>query len=216
MAAAQDRANVETLLRQEKWAAARALIKQELAADPDNHWLLTQLGSTFYEQRRYREALEPLLAARAVVPDCPLALWHLAGTLDALGKPREASAIYTWLLRSDASPDDDPCWESAEWAAALKADCTFRLGVCARHSGRKAAAERYFRQYLNMLLAGATGLYSFDDTLRHIRELRGGGNGRSNRDIRAVIDSTLRPDGRPVRGAPRKLPDLRVEELLAS
>jgi tetratricopeptide (TPR) repeat protein len=96
-------------------------------------------------------------AALAIVPDCPLALWNLAGTLDALGKPAEAIPLYTWLLESDKSPEEDPCWESREWTESLKADCVYRLGVCFEHLGQVEKAEECYRQYLNLLLSRIRG-----------------------------------------------------------
>ena len=52
---------IESLIERERWADARKRIERELKSDPDNHWLLTQLGVTLYEERRYRDALVPLL-----------------------------------------------------------------------------------------------------------------------------------------------------------
>src|SRR5581483_5579402 len=121
-------------------AEARKLLAGELAKEPDHHWLLTQIGVTLYEQRRYAEALRRFVAALEIVADCPLTLWNLAGTLDAMGKPAAAIPIYSWLLESDRSPADDACWESREWTDALKTDCVYRLGVCLQHLGKKDAA----------------------------------------------------------------------------
>ena len=51
-----------------------------------------------------------VILSEAIVPDCPLTLWNLAGTLDALGKYVDAIRIYVRLLESDDSPETDPCW----------------------------------------------------------------------------------------------------------
>ena len=42
--------HIETLIEQEKWTDARQAIQEELKAAPDNHWLLTRLSTTYYEQ----------------------------------------------------------------------------------------------------------------------------------------------------------------------
>lgn len=76
---------INRLFELEKWGAARRLLEKDLKEDPTNHWVLTQLGATLYEQRRYRAALKLFQKSRAIVPGCPLTLWHLAGALDALG-----------------------------------------------------------------------------------------------------------------------------------
>jgi tetratricopeptide (TPR) repeat protein len=216
MAASTNDQTVEALLQQGKWDEARKLIRRELTHQPDNHWLLTQLGVTYYEQRRYRQALKPLLSALAIVPDCPLTLWNLAGTYDALGKPEIAIALYTRLLKSKKSPADDPCWESEAWADNLKTDCVYRLGVSFQHLGRRQSAEHCYRQYVNLLLAGMSGSYPIEDAARHIRDLHGNGKPRRTKKVQEVIDATLEDVGiRSIPGGRRKLPK-RLAELLAT
>jgi tetratricopeptide (TPR) repeat protein len=162
---------IDDLIDRERWDQARALIEKALAKEPESHWLLTQLGSTCYEQKRYKKALEVLLRSRDIVPDCPLTLWHLANTLDALGDPRAAIRLYTWLVRSAKTAEDDPCWESNEWANALKTDCVYRLGLCFIHLGRAERAADCFRKYLALLAAGSQGSYSFEETQRQLQHL---------------------------------------------
>jgi tetratricopeptide (TPR) repeat protein len=215
MAAPKTR-TVESLIHDEAWDEARALIERELTKQPDDHWLLTQLGVTYYEQGRYRDALRPLLASLEIVSDCPLTLWNLAGTLDALGKPKVALRIYVWLLRSKKTAEVDPCWESAAWADALKTDCVYRAGVCFEHLGRRESAANCFRQYINLVLAGMNGTYPVEDAARHVRELNGKGPHKHDKDVRAAITSTLREPGvRSIQSAGRTLPKLSLAELLA-
>ncbi len=180
---------IETLLERGSWAEARKRIERELVRHPDDHWLLTQLGVTLYEEKRYREALTPLLASLEIVPDCPLTLWNVAGTLDALKESKKALAIYNWLLKSKQAADAGECWESAEWAESLKTDCVFRMGVCLQKLGRDKAAEQCFRQHISLLLSGGKSLYEIEDSARHIRELREG------KDVRAAVASTLKDPG---------------------
>lgn len=40
---------VETLLDAGKWAEARRLLRSGLRREPDHHWLLTRIGTTYYE-----------------------------------------------------------------------------------------------------------------------------------------------------------------------
>ncbi len=147
------------------------LIEKELIKEPDSHWLLTQLGETYYEQRQFQKALGLFLKSRDIVPDCPLTLWHLAGTLDALGYQSGALRLYTWLLESKKTAEDDPCWESKEWTDALKTDCVFRIGICFQHLNRKDKAKSCFRRYADLLLAGAAGSYPIEEAMQHLREL---------------------------------------------
>jgi len=207
---------IDDLFRRSRWAAARERLQRERAKDPNNHWVLTQLGVTFYEDRRYREALPLFLESLAIVPDCPLTLWHLAGTLDALGKAAKARDIYVWLLESDKSPEDDPCWESEEWTIALKVDCTYRLALCFKHLGKNRSAALWFRQYVTLLSDGFDGSYSAEDALSQIRSLQGAVvNGGAEHELRKAVGAALRASGiRPRSGRRQTPPVLNVRKLL--
>jgi len=180
--------------------------------------VLTQLGVIFYEQRRYQEALELFLTSRRIVSDCPLTLWNLAGALDALGKSAQAVRIYTWLLDSKKSPEEDPCWESKEWTDALKTDCVYRLGLCFQHMGKKHKAEQCYRQYLDLLLVGIEGSYSAEDVMRKIRGLHDAGrNGGADRELRKAVHATLQASGIEARRGRRNAPPvIRIGEPLPS
>ncbi len=189
-------AKINDLFRHGDWEEARRLLVREQDEAPTNHWVLTQLGVTFYEQRRYEEALPLFLASRKIVPDCPLTLWNLAGTLDALGKHANAMRIYTCLLQNNKSPEEDPCWESVEWADALKADCVYRLGVCFQHLGKKRKAELCYRQFLNLLSIGIDATYSIDDVKRQMRDLQGaGGTSGIESEVRKAVNAALQVSG---------------------
>ena len=169
---------INRLFRENEWDEACELLEAERAKDPESHWVLTQLGVTYYEQRRYKEALRLFLKSKAIVPDCPLTLWNLAGVHDALGKHRAAIDIYIWLLGRAKSPDEDPCWESKEWANALKTDCVYALGASFQHLGELSLAEHCYRQYIDLLLIGIEGSYPIEDARRHIQSLHAAPNGK--------------------------------------
>jgi tetratricopeptide (TPR) repeat protein len=65
---------IEKLIEAEDWERARGLIRAALRAELADHWLLTRLSLTYYEQRRYRTALRWSDKALALGPDCPLVL----------------------------------------------------------------------------------------------------------------------------------------------
>jgi len=175
MASFSDKIN--GLFAKEEWAKARPLLEAELLKRPDDHWVLTQLGVTFYEQRHYEESLKMFLKSKEIVPDCPLTLWNLAGAFDALGKHADAINLYTWIVECTKSPEGDPCWESKQWADALKTDSVYRLGVCFQNLGNSPAAEFCYRQHVDLVLAGLEGLYSIEDTRRRIQSLPSSNNG---------------------------------------
>jgi len=206
---------IKDLIQRGMWEAARTMLQRERERDPENHWVLTQLGVTFYEQRRYEEALRLFLASHGIVRDCPLTLWNLAGTLDSVGKHADATRIYTWILQSNVSPDDDPCWESKEWTDALKADCVYRLGVCFQHLGNKRKAEHCYRQFLNLLSIGVEGSYTIDDVKRHMRDFQDSGKPKNlESEVRKAINATLQASGIVQKGRRSSLPDLDVRELI--
>ncbi len=124
-------------IEREDWAGARRLIEHELEKSPRDHWLLAQLSTTYYEERKYNLALKIILKARAEMPNCPLVLWNYAGTLDALGQKQKAITIYKRLLRTSLQEIAyDECWEGKEWAASLRADCKYRIAMCYRDLGK--------------------------------------------------------------------------------
>ena len=183
---------IEDLIQHGEWQAARRMIERAIALEKNNHWLLTQLGVTYYEQRQYDKAHDCFLRSLALVPECPLTLWNIAGVRAALGKPKDALRIYAWLLNSNMSAQDDPCWESKEWTDSLKADCVYRAGVCFQQVKRWKLAELCLRQYINVLLAGIDGTYSVEDAAKRIRELPGthsqGPRRRVRDDVRSVFE----------------------------
>ena len=109
MVSTNSQRRIDAALRRGDWPQARQLLQLELKREPDNHWLLTQVGVTLYEERRYKSAMKQLAHSIRIVPDCPLTLWNLAGTLDALGRPEQAIPVYVRLIRSTTTASDDPC-----------------------------------------------------------------------------------------------------------
>lgn len=169
---------INQLFAANEWDEARELLDAKCAKGPESHWILTQLGVTYYEQRRYREALRLFLKSTAIVPDCPLTSWNLGGVYDALGKHDAAIDIYTGILKRAQTSDEDPCWESEAWATALKTDCVFALGTAYQHMGDQALAEHCYRQYIDLLLIGIEGSYPIEDARRRIQSLHAAPNGK--------------------------------------
>lgn len=89
---------IEEAIHSKNWRRARQLIRAELKEKPDSHWLLTRLGLTYYEERAYRKSLSYSRKALRLAPNCPLALWDYAGSLQMLGRHRTALRVYRQLL----------------------------------------------------------------------------------------------------------------------
>jgi tetratricopeptide (TPR) repeat protein len=154
---------INDLLDREDWASARRVIRRELRKNPDEHWLLSQLGNTYYEERKYKQALKYAEMALAQAPGCPLILWDYANALDMLGRKQEAIGVYGDLLargvRSIARGDSGECGEGMAWARSLLADCKYRLACCYKDLGDTKKAFKYFNDYYADLNKGIDSIY---------------------------------------------------------
>jgi tetratricopeptide (TPR) repeat protein len=103
---------IEKAIEKEDWNAAGLLIQSELEKDSLDHWLLTRLALTYYEQFDYQRALELSGQALELEPECPLALWDYAGALAMLDRPEEAITFYQRIIdRGIDSLAHDQCGE---------------------------------------------------------------------------------------------------------
>ena len=161
--------NIEILIESEKWASARKLILSELKKDPKNHWLLTRLSTTYYEERNYKKALQISRKASAIDPKCPLVLWDLAGTLDMLGREKEAIKIYRNLIRRGVdSIAFGECGEGLARARGLIADCYYRLFSCYQSLGAKKTAQSFLHKHLSLRGRGCHSIYLLKEVKRKV------------------------------------------------
>ena len=106
------------------------MIQGFLKERPNDHFMISRLALTHYEQREYWTAMGLERRALLLAPHCPLALWGLAGTNHMLGHLDEASGIYRRLIRRGAMRiARGRCGEGIRDARRLVADCWFRLGA---------------------------------------------------------------------------------------
>src|SRR5437868_12919155 len=113
---------INAALNKEDWKAAKRKLLPALKKEPDSHWLLSRLGAVYYEERKYRKALEYARRAEAVAPGCPLVLWDLAGALLATGATEDAFRIYQKILKGGeekASSCPHGEGEGRKWAISL-------------------------------------------------------------------------------------------------
>ncbi len=135
---------IEKAIAAEDWVGARKLIVIELQRDPKDHWLLSRLALTFYEQRKYKQALFWDAKALQEVPYCPLAIWGYAGSLEMLGRQRESMALYRWLSSwGEKELAFGDCGEGIGRARSLMADCHYRIALIweEKRQWKKAVAE---------------------------------------------------------------------------
>jgi tetratricopeptide (TPR) repeat protein len=163
---------IEGLIAAGRWTAARKVIRDLLKQRPDDHWLLSRMALTYYEQRAYKKAMAFELRAVEIQPTCPLALWGLAGTLEMVGREAEASDVYRRLIRRGSRRlATDRCGEGTRWAHGLVADCWFRLGQIRVRAGRPREALAAYRKHLAIRSSGAS-IYTAAQVRRRLKELQ--------------------------------------------
>jgi len=165
---------IEHAIAQEDWPGARRLIRAALSKEPSSHWLLTRLALTYYEERNYARSLEYTTEALAIQPNCPLALWDHAGTLDMFGRLDDAIQIYRRLIRRGVnSIAHGDCGEGVAQARGLVADCWYRLALCQKKSGSFRGASNSLKRHLALRGPGCRSIYQLQEVRRELIELRG-------------------------------------------
>ena len=140
---------------------------------PADHWLLTRLGLTYYEERKYREALNYHLQALEKMPNCPLALWDYAGALEMLERTQQALNVYRRLVRRGvAAIAHGPCGEGLAWARGLIADCHYRMSHCYNAKGKRAMATRSLLNHLALRGPGCRSIYSLAAVRQELRAVQ--------------------------------------------
>jgi tetratricopeptide (TPR) repeat protein len=154
-------ARIEKARTDKDWAGARELIERELEREPDNHWLLSRLAVTYYEQFEYTRALELDERAYALAPDCPLVRWGYAGSLSMLDRPREAIAVYETIIAEGTDAlATGRCGEGHARACGLFVDSLYRAALCWRALGDRERARALVEQSLAKRGKGCHSIYS--------------------------------------------------------
>jgi tetratricopeptide (TPR) repeat protein len=164
---------IEKHIESENWQGARKLIRAALRKKPNSHWLVTRLGLTYYEERKYKKALVYEEQALALAPHCPLVLWDYAGTLDMLGQTKQAINIYNKLVRRGVNKIAyGDCGEGLSWARGLVADCLYRLANCYEMLGQNKKALDYYMQHLSYRGSGCRSIYQIREVKERVKNLQ--------------------------------------------
>lgn len=140
----------EKYLFENKFSQARKIFQPILKKHPKDHWLLSRVGTTYYEQMNYSQALKYSLKALKISPDCPLVLWDYAGVLDMLGKEAEAIKIWKGLIkRGIEAIAYDQCGEGIVWSRSLVNDCYYRIGKSYLELGKKVLGQKYIQTHID-------------------------------------------------------------------
>jgi tetratricopeptide (TPR) repeat protein len=163
---------IEALIGSDDWPAARQAIRAELRKSPKNHWLLTRLGLTYYEERRYQRALQYERQALAEAPNCPLVLWDYAGSLQMLGEDQTALKVYRHLIRRGITAIAyGDCGEGLAWARGLVADCHYRMAGCYAALRRPRLATKSLQNHLSLRGPGCRSIYPRAKIEEELRKL---------------------------------------------
>ena len=163
---------IESLIEVGDWKGARNAIRTALRDEPESHWLLSRLALTFYEEFKYEKALEYEARALNLAPNCPLALWGYAGTLDMLGREREALKIYRRLVRRGAeSIAYSECGEGLARARGLVADSLYRIAGCYESLGNSRKAVKFLEKHLAQRGKGCHSIYPLREVRKELNEL---------------------------------------------
>ena len=165
-------ARIERAIAADKWLEARTLIREELRRDPRNHWLLTRLSLTYYEQKQYRKSLRYVVQALQIAPYCPLAVWDYAGTLDMLNRKKKALQIFQWLISwGEKGIAFGECGEGLRFARSLVADCYYRIARIYEERRERAKAIRAYKQHFLFRRRGAWSIYPLSEVKRRFASL---------------------------------------------
>jgi predicted Zn-dependent protease len=167
---------IERLIEQKKWSKARALIQEELISAPTDHWLWMTLSLTYYEQKQYEKALECSKVAVQYQPDCPLAIWHYAGSLYMTGHEDAALVIWTMLLQKE--PEEvayEECGEGMDWALQLLNDVHYRMGRYYEWKGITELARVSYEKYLHNRRHGVGSIYETKNVENYLARLNSAG-----------------------------------------
>ncbi len=145
----------------EEWQKAIRLGKSLLKSSPKDHWLLTNISTSYYEARQYDTALLFSKKALKIAPACPLVLWDYAGSLDMLEREKEAIKIWEKLLRKSVKTlAFGDCGEGIQWTESMLNDCRYRIGNSYANLGKKKLAIKYLKAHLEFRRPGLTSLYN--------------------------------------------------------
>lgn len=164
---------VEKFFIKEQWEKARNVITKALKQEPDDHWLVTRLATTYYEERNYEKSLELNLRALKLNPRCPLVLWDYAGTLDMLKDYKRAISIWKKLISRDVEKlAYGECGEGLRWARSLINDCRYRIGLAYKRLGKTNVAKRYLNSHIENRSPGIPSIYPLQKVKKILAELQ--------------------------------------------
>lgn len=137
------------LFDRERWTESRRLFRAELRSRPADHWLLTRVAMTYYEQHQYSAALKFARRARQLAPWCPLVKWDLATICWMNDRDKEAVKLWKEIAASPIKKlAYGQCGEGVAWASSLVNDARFRLAQSFRTQRQFKRARTLLKRHI--------------------------------------------------------------------
>jgi tetratricopeptide (TPR) repeat protein len=163
---------LEILIEARKWKQAEPLLLSELQDAPTDHWLWYTLSLAHYEQKRYDKAFACARRSVELQADCPLALWHLAGSAYMMGKEDMALAIWQIILDKDLTQiAEGDCGEGMDAAMRLVNDVHYRVGRLYQRQGKVDQARDAYQKYLHNREHGVESTYDGAEARKFLAKL---------------------------------------------
>jgi tetratricopeptide (TPR) repeat protein len=146
------------LILEGKYDEAIAICKNKLRRLPHDstlaHWYYAHLSSAYYEKRNYKVALKWAKLSVNDHPNCPIALWHYAGSLYSLNQINEAIKVYKKIMDCGLKLATRRCGEGVQRAKELRSDCRYRLALCYFNKNDVKNAKKWCDLFLRYYCKG--------------------------------------------------------------
>jgi beta-barrel assembly-enhancing protease len=137
------------LARLNRTTEAIGELKEVLARNAFNPYMLRDLGKVYFLAGRFDQALSTLTSARGMIPEDPDCLFYIGRTQEELGHPQEALALYTAVVQK--TPDYREAYYSLGQNLGKQgslADAHYYLGIYHLKSHDFKTAATQFKQSL--------------------------------------------------------------------
>jgi len=170
--ACYDHERFDRLLDRGQLRAARDAVRSSLRKEPEDPLLWMELAETYYGENKYKLALRYYEKAYRLAPSSPLVLSDYAGTLDLMGREKEAIEIWKKLLRKGRNRiARGEHIAGMRDASCLLNQCRFRLALSHARLGSIASAIRYLKRHIANRARGLPSDCSLQDAKRMLKNL---------------------------------------------
>jgi tetratricopeptide (TPR) repeat protein len=162
---------VLSFIDESDWAHARKYLKKRLLKDKNSTWLLANISSTYYEEKKYDIAYRYISEAFLIESEDPFVLWHLASVFDMLGKKIEAIVVWEKIMEMGVQPIIDYEYSpSLDWSESLYNDVKFVLGFAYLKNDESMKGINMLIDYLKGINSGIQTMYNVEEAKKIIAQ----------------------------------------------